>query len=69
MLVDLKRRSLAMPDLDDPALGANILSSFTALHRWDVCGGCEAARGLPDPAQRRAACGPARPGGRSRSCC
>ena len=42
VLVDLKRRALALPDLDGPALGANILSSLTVLHRWEICGGCEA---------------------------
>nr|WP_219417036.1 protein kinase [Pseudonocardia nigra] len=47
VLVDLKRRALALPDLDGPALGANILASLTALHRWEVCGGCEAREVCP----------------------
>jgi serine/threonine protein kinase len=47
VLVDLKRRALAMPDLDEPALGANILTSFTALHRWDACRPCEARDACP----------------------
>lgn len=47
VLVDLKRRALALPDLDGPALGANILSSLTALHRWEVCTGCEAREVCP----------------------
>ncbi|QYN37775.1 protein kinase [Pseudonocardia sp. DSM 110487] len=47
VLVDLKRRALALPDLDGPALGANILSSLTALHRWEICKGCEAREVCP----------------------
>ncbi len=47
VLVDLKRRALATPDLDGPALGANVLSSLVALHRWEVCGGCEAREVCP----------------------
>ncbi|MHA6618549.1 protein kinase domain-containing protein [Pseudonocardia sp. DLS-67] len=47
VLVDLKRRALALPDLDRPALGAGILSSLTALHRWEICGGCKARDACP----------------------
>jgi serine/threonine protein kinase len=47
VLVDLKRRALALPDLDGPALGANILSSLTSLHRWEICKGCEAREICP----------------------
>jgi serine/threonine protein kinase len=47
VLVDLKRRALALPDLDGPALGASILSSLTALHRWEMCDGCEAREVCP----------------------
>ncbi|HEY0812743.1 MAG TPA: protein kinase [Pseudonocardia sp.] len=42
VLVDLKRRALALPGLDNaPALGVNVLASLTVLHRWEVCGHCE----------------------------
>ncbi|MBW0089612.1 protein kinase [Pseudonocardia sp. KRD-184] len=47
VLVDLKRRALALPDLNGPALGANVLSSLTVLHRWEVCEGCEARKVCP----------------------
>jgi serine/threonine protein kinase len=47
VLVDLKRRALALPDLDGPALGANVLSSLTSLHRWEICKGCEAREVCP----------------------
>lgn len=47
VLVDLKRRALALPDLDAPALGANVLASLTVLHRWEVCGGCEVREVCP----------------------
>lgn len=47
VLVDLKRRAMALPDLDGPALGVNVLSSLTALHRWEACGGCEARQVCP----------------------
>ncbi|MHA6630899.1 protein kinase domain-containing protein [Pseudonocardia sichuanensis] len=47
VLVDLKRRALALPDLDGPALGAGILSSLTSLHRWEICQGCEAREVCP----------------------
>ncbi|GAA1276109.1 protein kinase [Pseudonocardia aurantiaca] len=47
VLVDLKRRALALPDLDGPAVGADILTSLTALHRWEVCGGCAARSACP----------------------
>jgi hypothetical protein len=46
-LVDLKRRALAMPDLDAPSVGADILGKLTALHRWEVCTGCAAADACP----------------------
>jgi serine/threonine protein kinase len=47
VLVDLKRRALALPDLDGPAVGADIFTSLTALHRWEVCGGCAARSACP----------------------
>ena len=47
VLVDLKRRALALPDLDGPSLGANVLSKLTVLHRWEVCGGCEVREACP----------------------
>ncbi|MEN3269977.1 protein kinase [Pseudonocardia sp.] len=47
VLVDLKRRALALPDLAGPALGANVLASLTVLHRWEVCGGCEVREVCP----------------------
>ncbi|MBW0114306.1 protein kinase domain-containing protein [Pseudonocardia abyssalis] len=47
VLVDLKRRALALPDLDRPSLGANVLSSLTVLHRWEACGGCEVRQACP----------------------
>lgn len=47
VLVDLKRRALALPDLDRPSLGADVLSSLTVLHRWEVCGGCEVREACP----------------------
>lgn len=47
VLIDLKRRALATPDLDGPALGANVLSSLVALHRWEACRGCEAREVCP----------------------
>ena len=50
VLVDLKRRALALPDLDGPALGASILASLTSLHRWEICKGCEAREVCPMPA-------------------
>jgi serine/threonine protein kinase len=64
VLVDLKRRALALPDLDGPAVGADILTSLTALHRWEVCGGC-AARSGPTPR----ACAPGGRDARWPSCC
>jgi serine/threonine protein kinase len=47
VLVDLKRRALALPDLAGPSLGANVLASLTVLHRWEVCGGCEVREVCP----------------------
>jgi serine/threonine protein kinase len=47
VLVDLKRRALAFPDLDGKSLGANVLASLTVLHRWEVCGGCEVRDACP----------------------
>ena len=47
VLIDLKRRALALPDLDGPALGASVLSSLTRLHRWEVCGRCEVREVCP----------------------
>lgn len=47
VLVDLKRRALALPDLSGPSVGADILTSLTALHRWEVCGGCSARSACP----------------------
>ncbi len=47
VLVDLKRRALARPDLDAPSVGADILTQLTALHRWEICGGCNARDACP----------------------
>ena len=47
VLVDLKRRTLALPNLDDPSVGADILGKLTALHRWEVCNGCAAHAACP----------------------
>src|SRR5690606_19681485 len=47
VLVDLKRRALALPDLDARALGADILTSLTAPHRWETCDGCKAREVCP----------------------
>lgn len=47
VLVDLKRRAMALPDLAGPALGVNVLSSLTVLHRWEACNGCEVREVCP----------------------
>ncbi|MGI5132961.1 protein kinase domain-containing protein [Pseudonocardia sp. CA-107938] len=47
VLVDLKRRALALPDLDGRSLGVNVLSELTVLHRWEVCSGCEVREVCP----------------------
>jgi len=47
VLVDLKRRALAMPDPDEPSLGANVLRELTALYRWEVCRDCEVREVCP----------------------
>ncbi|GEL24600.1 hypothetical protein PSU4_35540 [Pseudonocardia sulfidoxydans NBRC 16205] len=69
VLVDLKRRALAMPDLDGPALGANVLASLTVLHRWQVCGGCEVRDVCPIKRATPSSSARARPRRRWPSCC
>jgi serine/threonine protein kinase len=47
VLVDLKRRALALPKRDKASLGAEILGQLTAAHRWEVCRGCVARDACP----------------------
>jgi len=47
VLVDLKRRALALPDLGGRSLGGDILQLFTDSSRWTICGGCSARTVCP----------------------
>lgn len=47
VLVDLKRRALAIPDDGVPSLAEAILDLFTADHRWSACAGCVARVDCP----------------------
>lgn len=47
VLVDLKRRALALPDRDAPAVGTAVLDGLTEPARWAACDGCAARVACP----------------------
>jgi hypothetical protein len=47
VLVDLKRRALAFPDLTAPSLGGDLLQRFTEPERWKACTDCIARAACP----------------------
>ncbi|WP_447005885.1 protein kinase domain-containing protein [Saccharothrix isguenensis] len=47
VLVDLKRRALAIPGSETPSLAEAILDLFTAEERWSACTGCAALYSCP----------------------